>query len=381
VKIIPYGRQHIDESDIEAVIEVLKGDYLTTGPYIEEFEKNFAQKVGAKHAVAVSSGTAALHLACLAAGLKEGDEVITTPMTFAATANSALFTGARPVFADIDPLTGNIDPQEIENRITECTKAIIPVHYTGLPCEMEEISGIARKNGITIIEDACHALGACCKGTVIGDCTYSDMTVFSFHPVKHITTGEGGIITTNSEELYKRLAFLRSHGIVRDGGDLKGKSHGGWYYEMQYLGFNYRMTDIQAALGISQLKKLEWFIERRREIAGMYNRNLKDLSLELPVEPEGYSSSYHLYTIRLKKEAGITRKQLYDRLREKNIYTQVHYIPVHTFPYYQDKLGYRWGDYPAAEHHYSRVLSLPIFPGMTDEEVQRVIDAVKEVIK
>lgn len=378
-KIIPYGRQYIDEKDIKAVVEVLRGDYLTTGPYIEKFEKAFAQKVGARYAVAVSSGTAALHLSCLAAGIGGEDEVITSPMTFAASANCAAYTGARPVFADIEE-SGNINPEEIYKRINFRTRAIIPVHYTGLPCDMEKIKKIADNHNLIVIEDACHALGAKYRNTNIGDCTYSDMTVFSFHPVKHITTGEGGMITTNSEELYHKLLLLRNHGITRQDEEFTEPSHGGWYYQMQHLGFNYRMTDIQAALGLSQLEKLEWFIKRRREIADIYNYELKELPLDLPAEKEEYYSSYHLYVIKLRKEAGISRKELYDRLKERKIYTQVHYIPVHTFPYYQKQYGYKWGDYPTAEEHYTKVLSLPIYPGLTEDEIYRVIKAVKEVM-
>ncbi len=380
-KIIPYGRQYIDEKDIEAVVQVLKGDYLTTGPYVEKFEKAFAAKIGAKYAVAVSSGTAALHLACIAAGIEKGDQVITTPMTFAASANCAVYTGATPIFADIDERTGSIDPEKIKEKINHQTKAIIPVHYAGLPCAMEEIKKIASENNLIIIEDACHALGAKYKETVIGDCSYSDMTVFSFHPVKHITTGEGGMVTTNSEAVYRKLLALRSHGITREEKEFTEPSHGGWYYQMQHLGYNYRMTDIQAALGLSQLEKLDWFVQRRREIAAIYNRELKELPLQLPEEKQGYYSSYHLYTIKIKKEAGISRRELYDKLRQKNIYTQVHYIPVHTFPYYQKRYGYRWGDYPKAEEHYQQVLSLPIYPGLEDEDIYQIIKALKEVVK
>jgi len=377
---IPYARQYLDDDDIQAVIEVLKGDYLTTGPYINQFEREFALKVGAGYAVAVSSGTAALHIAYLAAGIKPNDEVITTPMTFAATANAALFVGARPVFADIDDTTYNIDVSEIERHITSRSKALVPVHYTGLPCDMEEIYEIARCNNLAVIEDACHALGAKYKDTVIGDCTFSDMTVFSFHPVKHITTGEGGIITTNSESLYQKLIKLRSHGITRDNDTFKEPSHGDWYYEMQDLGFNYRLTDIQAALGRSQLKKLDSFVARRRQIVNRYNKAFQELPLELPSEPEGCFSSYHLYVIRLKKESKKTRKYLYNRLKEKGIYTQVHYLPVHTMPYYRENLGYKWGDHPMAEEHYSRVLSLPLYPAMTDDDVDYVINCVREVL-
>lgn len=380
-KIIPYAKQYIDEEDIKSVIEVLQGDYLTTGPYINKFEQEFAKRVGAKYAVAVSSGTAALHIANLAVNIGQGDEIITTPMTFAATANAALYVGARPVFVDIDKKTYNINVNEIESKITNKTKAILPVHYTGLPCDMEEIHNIAKKYDLVVIEDACHALGAKYKDTTIGDSTCSDMTIFSFHPVKHITTGEGGIITTNSKKIYDKLIILRSHGIVRDEESFTQDSHGDWYYEMQELGFNYRMTDIQANLGITQLKKLDSFINRRRIIANKYNEAFRNLPIELPFELEGYYNAYHLYVIRLSRSAKFSRKELYNKLKQKGIYTQVHYIPVHTMPYYQDNLGYKWGDYPIAEDHYSRVLSLPLYPSMTDEEVEYVINVVKEVLQ
>lgn len=378
---IPYGKQYIDESDIQAVVEVLKGDYLTTGPKIGEFEKKFAEYVGVKYAVAVSSGTAALHLACLAAGFIAGDEVITTPMTFAATANSVLYTKARPVFADINPQTYNLDPAQARAKLGKKTRGIIPVHYSGLPCSMDEINDLAKKHGLTVIEDACHALGARYKDSKIGSCRYSDMTVFSFHPVKHITTGEGGMVTTNSQELYKNLLALRSHGIVREEAQLWEASHGPWYYEMQQLGFNYRMTDIQAALGITQLGKLDFFVERRRQIAAYYNEALADLPLELPYETGDCYSSYHLYVIKVKPQAMVNREEVYLGLKKHGIQAQVHYIPVHTFPYYRRELGYKPGDFSVAEDHYERILSLPIFPKMTDEEVRKVIKTVREVIK
>jgi len=379
-KNIPYGRQTIDEDDIRAVVEVLRGDYLTTGPYICAFEKKFSSYVGSRYAVAVSSGTAALHLACLAAGIGPGDEVITSPMSFAATANCAVYVGARPVFCDIDS-TGNIDPKLVEKKVSPATKAIIPVHYSGLPCRMDIINEIARRHGVVIIEDACHALGAVYKGSKIGSCSHSEMAVFSFHPVKHITTGEGGMITTNSEELYQKLVCLRSHGIVRDPIRFKEDGHGGWYYEMQQLGFNYRMTDIQAALGISQLAKIDRFVKRRRDVAAWYTEAFKDLPLELPKDGNDCRHAYHLYVVKLKPEAKVDRKELYDRLKSMGIICQVHYIPIHTMPYYREKLGYRWGDYPQAEDHYKRVLSLPLYPGLSDEEVNKVIEAVKETLK
>ncbi|NLB88286.1 MAG: UDP-4-amino-4,6-dideoxy-N-acetyl-beta-L-altrosamine transaminase [Syntrophomonadaceae bacterium] len=378
--IIFYAQQYIDEEDIKSVIKILQGNYLTTGPYINKFEQEFAKKVGAKYAVAVSSGTAALHIANLAADIGQGDEIITTPMTFAATANAALYVGAKPVFVDIDNETYNINVREIEQRITDKTKAIVPVHYTGLPCDMEVIHSIAKKYDLIVIEDACHALGARYKGSTIGDSTYSNMTIFSFHPVKHITTGEGGMITTNSKELYDKLIKLRSHGIVRDENNLQEASHGDWYYEMQLLGFNYRMTDIQAALGMSQLKKLDYFIKRRREIVEKYNDAFKSLPIKLPFEPEDYYNAYHLYVIKINDDNKANQRNLYCKLKQKGINTQVHYIPVHTMPYYQKNLGYKWGDYPVAEDHYRRVLSIPLYPAMTDEQVEYVIKCVKEVL-
>lgn len=377
LSLMPYGKQYIDEADIQAVVEVLKGDYITTGPKVDEFEKKFAEYVGSKYAVTVSSGTAALHLACLAAGFKAGDEVVTTPISFAATANSVLYAQARPVFADIDPDTYNIDPVQVEKKLGSATRGIIPVHYTGLPCSMEKIRDLARQNNLVVIEDACHALGARYKNSRIGGCAYSDMTVFSFHPVKHITTGEGGMITTNSEAQYQRLISLRSHGIVNVFDDT---SHGPRYYEMQELGFNYRLTDIQAALGISQMDKLDFFIERRRHIASIYNDAFADLPLQLPASPDDAYSSYHLYVIKLSPHAQITRNQLYFELKNRGIHTQVHYIPIHTFPYYQRELGCRPGDYPVSEEHYAGVLSLPVFPAMTDEDIQKVVKALRDVM-
>ncbi|NLP45217.1 MAG: UDP-4-amino-4,6-dideoxy-N-acetyl-beta-L-altrosamine transaminase, partial [Peptococcaceae bacterium] len=294
-KFIPYGRQWIDEDDINAVIEVLKGDYLTTGPKIREFEEKLAQYTGAKYAVAISNGTAALHAACFATGIKEGDEVITTPITFAASANCVLYMGAKPVFADINPETYNIDPDEIRSKITERTKAIIPVHFTGQPCDMDEIQKIAQEYNLTIIEDGAHALGAEYNGRKIG--SIGDMTTFSFHPVKNITTGEGGAITTNNDELYKKLVLFRTHGITRDK-DILLKDKGPWYYEQQHLGYNYRITDIQAALGISQLDKLERFLAVRRDYVRKYNEAFSAVEeIETPYQLENTNSAWHLYII------------------------------------------------------------------------------------
>lgn len=370
---IPYGKQTIENDDIEAVVETLKSDWLTTGPKIKEFEDKFASYIRAKYAVAVSSGTAALHLACLAAGLKQGDELITSPMTFAASANCALYCEAKPVFADIKE-DGLIDEELIEAEITSKTKIIIPVHYAGLPCDMKKIKEIAVKHKLIIIEDACHALGAEYKNTKIGDCAYSDMTVFSFHPVKHITTGEGGMITTNSEKLYQKLLLLRSHGITKNPDNLSNKKEGEWFYEMQELGFNYRITDIQCALGISQLRKIDSFVEKRREIAKRYDEAfLKNNNLEIIKEAEESKNAYHLYVIKVKNKE--TRLKLFNYLKENDIFCQVHYIPVHWHPYYQ-KLGYEKEICPKAGEFYKMIISLPIYPSLKDEELEKVIETI-----
>ncbi|MGM9956182.1 MAG: UDP-4-amino-4,6-dideoxy-N-acetyl-beta-L-altrosamine transaminase [Peribacillus sp.] len=375
---LPYGRQWIDEDDINSVIQVLKGDYLTTGPYISKFEKELANYVGSKYAVTFSNGTAALHGACFAAGIGEGDEVITTPMTFAASANCILYQGGVPVFADIDEETYNIDPNEIEKKITEKTKAIIPVHFTGKPAPLDEICAIAKKHGLVIIEDAAHALGATYKQKKIG--SISDMTMFSFHPVKHITSGEGGIITTNDKGYYEKLLQFRSHGITRDPNQMLD-NQGPWYYEMQFLGFNYRMTDIQAALASSQLKKIDKFLELRKKYVGMYNDELKKIKeITIPHQNKAASSSWHLYMIRLHlDQLKGNRKEVYSALQKENIGVNVHYIPVYLSPYYQG-LGYKKGLCPHAEKLYEEVITLPLFPAMTEKDVADVIHAVKTVI-
>lgn len=392
---IPYGRQSIDDADIEAVVKVLKSDYLTTGPAVAAFEKKVADYVGAKYAVAVSNGTAALHVACLAAGIGEGDEVITTPITFAASANCVLYCGGTPVFADIDPDTYNISPEELESKITPQTKAIIPVHYTGQPCDMDAILEIARKHDLLVIEDGAHALGASYKGMKIG--SIADMTCFSFHPVKPVTTGEGGMIVTDNEELYRKLVLYRSHGITRDNdmmqqyedqlwqstdpalqeaadmlrGDVMNP--GGWYYQQLELGYNYRITDISCALGASQMDKLDHFLERRRQIAKKYDEAFADIpQIKTPWQQEGCQSGWHLYMIQTMERS---RREVFDGLRQAGIGVNVHYIPVYRHPYYQ-RNGYAGVHCLNAEAFYERAVSLPIFPGLTEKQQDYVIEHV-----
>ena len=375
MKIIPYGRQWVDASDIREVIKVLKSDWLTQGPKIKEFEDALCKYTGAKYAVAVSSGTAALHISCLAANIKRGDEVITSPITFVASANSILYCGGKPVFADIQKDTANIDPEEIKKKINPNTKAIIPVHFAGHPCDLEEIKKIAEKHNLLIIEDAAHALGAEYKKSKIGSCKYSDMTIFSFHPVKHITTGEGGAVLTNQKDLYQRLLLFRNHGITKDKKKM-AKFDGPWYYEMQKLGFNYRITDLQCALGINQLKKLEKYIERRRELVSIYNKELFKIDkIILPVEKPYVKSSWHIYYIRLKDAS--KRRLIFEELQKSNIGVQVHYIPVYLQPYYQKNFGHKVGDYPKAEDYYQSTITLPLYPKMMNSEIQYIINILE----
>lgn len=369
---IPYGRQTIEEDDIQAVVDVLRSDYLTTGPSIAEFEKAVCDYTGAKYAVAISNGTAALHAACFAAGIGPGDEVITTPITFAASANCVLYCGGRPVFADIDPETYNIDVEDIERKITDKTKAIIPVHLAGQPCDMDAIHQLARKHGLIVIEDGAHALGSEYKGQKIGG--LSDMTTFSFHPVKPVTTGEGGMIMTNDEALYQRLKLFRSHGITREP-DLLTRNDGSWFYQQLDLGYNYRITDIQCALGVSQMKKLDRFLARRREIARRYDRAFSQIDgITIPKQLENTNSGWHLYIIQVEN-----RKEVFENLRDKGIGVNVHYIPVYYHPYYQEH-GYENVSCPVAEQVYQHIISLPIFPGLTDEQQDYVIEQVKAQI-
>ncbi len=368
---IPYGKQSIDEDDIQAVVETLRSDWLTTGPKVTEFERALADKAGAKYAVVFSSGTAALHGAYFAAGVGYGDEVITTPITFAATSNAALYLGARPVFVDVRPDTINIDPEKIEEKITPCTKVLAPVDFAGHPADLKEIMGIAEKHNLVVVEDASHALGAVYHGRTIGSIAH--MTVFSFHPVKHITTGEGGAVTTDNQEYYEKLTAFRSHGIIRDK-DKLNDYHGPWYHEMQFLGYNYRITDIQCALGISQLKKIDSFLKKRQEIVNSYNSSLKQLSyLQLPNALPDIIPAWHLYYIELKNEE--QRKVVYQKFHENGIGVQVHYLPVYWHPYYRD-LGYVKGLCLEAENYYRRALSLPLYPDMTANDVDFIINII-----
>lgn len=370
---IPYGTQAIDEDDIQAVVEVLRSDFLTTGPSVALFEKQVAEHVGAKYAVAVSNGTAALHVACLAAGIKEGDEVITTPITFTASSNCVLYCGGTPVFADINPITYNIEPDDIRRKITNKTKAIIAVHFTGQPCEMDEIHAIAKEHNLIVIEDAAHALGADYKGKMIG--SISDMTTFSFHPVKHITTGEGGMIMTNSDELYQRLSLFRTHGITRND-SLMTQNEGDWYYQQLELGYNYRITDIQCALGISQMNKLNSFIKRRKEIVKRYNEAFANIDgIVTPFLKDDCNSSWHLYVIQVNN-----RKAVFDELRAAGVGVNVHYIPVYTFPYYQNN-GYRDVHCQNAEHLYERLISIPMYSSLSVEEQNYVIEQVIKAVE
>ncbi len=380
MKKIPYATQYIDDGDVLAVSRALKNDFLTQGPLVGEFEKKIAKYCGAKYAVAVNSGTSALHIACLAAGLKKGDEGITTPITFAASANCMLYCGAKPVFADIDPDTACIDPVEIENKITKKTRVIIPVHFAGHPCDIKKISAIAKKHKLAVIEDACHALGSKYYGKKIGSCRYSDMSVLSFHAVKHITTGEGGAVLTNNEKLYKKLASLRTHGIVRD--KLQAARIGAWYYEMRDLGYNYRITDFQCALGISQIKKLPAFIKSRRKIVKIYNEaflripGISSLNKQPWADP-----SYHIYVIRVDaKKAGISRKDLFNQFRNNNILVNVHYLPVYRHPYYK-RSGYKNTFCKNAEGYYKEAITLPLYPHMKMRDADKVVKVLLSAIK
>lgn len=379
---IPYGRQHITDEDLAAVQAALLGDFLTQGPAIAAFEEAFANYVGSKYAIALSNGTAALHLSALALGVKPGTKVITTPITFAASANCVLYCGGEVVFADIDPATGLLDINAVqwllETAPAGTYSGIIPVDFAGNPVNLEAFRSLADAHGLWLLEDACHAPGGSfidSKGTEqrCGNGSYADLAIFSFHPVKHIATGEGGMITTNSKDLYDRIMMLRTHGITRDPAKMH-EHHGGWYHEMQMLGFNYRITDFQCALGSSQLNRANEGLKRRRLIAARYDEAFSGTAVQTLNTTQGGNHAYHLYVILSEH-----RKELYDYLREKGIFSQVHYIPCHTHPYYRS-LGHKPGDYPFSEAYYSRCLSLPMFPSLTDEEQEYVIGAIQEFI-
>ena len=370
---ISYGRQCIEDDDIAAVIETLKSDYLTCGPKIAEFERDLAAVVGSRYAVAVTNGTAALHISALALGIGAGDEVITTPLTFAASANCILYCGATPVFADIDPETMLLDINEVRKKITPKTKAIIPVHYGGELCNMDAYKDLAEEYNLTIIQDCAHSLGGMTCGKNQGE--YSGLQIWSFHPVKTITTGEGGAVTTNDEELYKKLLRLRSHGITREKDQFINNENATWYYEMLDLGYNYRLTDIQCALGITQLKKLDRFVKRRQEIVERYNDAFTYTSIKIQHTPVWSDPARHLYTIRLNEKH--RRDTVFNMLLEKNIGVNLHYIPTYLMPYYRS-IGYSAGICPVAEDAYERMITLPLHPLMNDEQVEYVIKCVKE---
>lgn len=380
---IGYGKQWIDEKDIQEVVEVLKGDFLTQGSKVTEFENSLCKYTNSRYCVVVANGTAALHIAVAALQIPKGKEGIVSPNTFMATSNSLIYNNLNPVFADIDKRTYCIDINQIEKQITKNTAILLPVHFAGQACKMKEIKTIAEKNNLYVIEDAAHAIGSKYEdGTMVGNCKYSDMTIFSFHPVKTITTGEGGAITTNNKELYEKLLELRSHGITKIADKLKfankSENNGQWYHEMQSLGFNYRLTDIQAALGITQLRKLDVFIKRRREIVEQYNKAFSNIDwLTLPYEKEKVESAFHLYVLQIHfDKINKTKQNVIEELQKRNIGTQVHYIPVHIQPYYREKFGYTYGDFPVSENYYEQALSIPLYPKMTKDEVDYVIENV-----
>ena len=400
--IIPYGRHYIDEDDIQAVVDVLRQGMLTQGPKVSEFEKKIASYVGVKYAVAVANGTAALHLSCMVLDLGEGDEVITSPNTFVATSNSMLYVGAKPVFVDIDKQTLNIDINKIEKTILSSNniKAIFPVHFGGLPCDMKQIKKLADKHHLTIVEDASHALGATYEdGSKVGNCKYSDMTTMSFHPVKGIAAGEGGMITTNDYSLYRKLTLLRSHGITKGNFEFPGISEADnslinkdealengelkrWYYEMQYLGYNYRITDIQCALALSQMDKIDLFLNTRKSMAKFYDEAFAELPNITPLQKHGRdNSSHHIYVVSIDFEnIGLSRHQFMQKLAEQGVGSQVHYIPVVSQPYYQD-IGYRIEQYPLTNQYYQNTLSIPLYYGLSDADQKLVVSSIRELLQ
>jgi UDP-4-amino-4,6-dideoxy-N-acetyl-beta-L-altrosamine transaminase len=383
---LPYGRQSISQSDIDAVAEVLRSEWLTQGPGVGKFERLAADYCGVKYAVAVGNGTAALHLSALALGLKEGDWLWTSPVTFVATANCARYCGAGVDFVDINPRTGNMDVGRLESKLKKAAaagrlpKVVAPVHLAGQSCEMEAIGALAGQYGFAVLEDAAHALGGSYQGKPVGGCRHSDLAIFSFHPVKIITTAEGGMVMTNRKDLRDKLALLRAHGITRDADQMTGPSHGPWYYQQVDLGFNYRLTDLQAALGASQMRRLDEFVARRRFLAGRYHELLRELPLQLPWQHPGAASSWHLYIVRLQLDRiGRTHREVFEAMRAAGIGVNLHYIPVHLQPYYQ-KLGFKQGDFPEAERYYGEAMSLPLFYDLGLAEQDRVAAALKTAV-
>ncbi|MFO0794272.1 MAG: UDP-4-amino-4,6-dideoxy-N-acetyl-beta-L-altrosamine transaminase [Candidatus Brocadiaceae bacterium] len=386
MNLIPYSKQWLDEEDVNAVVNVLRGNWLTQGPHIEQFEKTVADYCGAQYAVAVNNGTSALHLACMAVGFGDGDILWTSPNTFVASANCGLYCGGTVDFVDIDPQTYNMSAGNLQQKLEKANQnrslpeVVIPVHLSGQSCDMEIIAQLAHHYRFKIIEDASHALGARYRKTKVGCCAFSDMTIFSFHPVKSITTGEGGMILTNQKELYEKLIRLRNHGITRNPEFMQGEPHGHWYYQQVELGFNYRITDIQAALGTSQMRHLDKFVERRNYLTNRYNQLLHDLPLTLPSKSPDTYSACHLYVIRLRLDKiRKTRRQVFEELRINGIGVNVHYIPVHTQPYYK-QLGFKLGDFPEAERYYQEAISIPLYYGLTDEEQDFVVDTIRKTL-
>lgn len=384
---IPYGKQEITQQDIDAVVDVLKSDFLTQGPQVPAFEDALKVHTGAEFSLAVNSATSALHIACLALGLGQGDKLWTTPVTFVASANCGLYCGAEVDFVDIDPQTYNMSIAALEAKLIDAKasnalpKVIVPVHLCGQSCDMKAIHALSKEYGFKIIEDASHAIGGRYLDKPIGNCEYSDITVFSFHPVKIVTTAEGGAVMTNSQELADKMALYRSHGITRDADKMQNEPHGAWYYEQVDLGFNYRMTELQAALGVTQMTRLDDFVSARHKLATRYNQLLLDLPITLPYQLEGTYSGLHLYVIRLQLDKiSKTHKEVFDALREQGIGVNLHYIPVHTQPYYQG-LGFKMGDFPESERYYQNAISLPMFHAMTEEQQDTVIRVLSDVLE
>ncbi len=385
---IPYGKQDINQDDIDAVVEVLKSDYLTQGPKVPQFEDNIIEYCGCEFAIAVNSATSALHIACLALDVGKNDIVWTSPISYVASANCALYCSAKIDFVDIDPVTYNLSTIKLQGKLEHAVrnnlqlpKVVIPVHLSGQSCDMEAIYALSKKYDFSIVEDASHAIGGRYKGKPVGNCKFSDITIFSFHPVKIVTSAEGGMATTNNAEIADKMSLLRNHGVTREAGKMTEKSHGDWYYQQIALGYNYRMTDLQAALGVSQMKRLNEFVNKRNEIAKLYNKSLNELPVILPVQQADSISSSHLYIIRLKlNELGLSHREIFNKLRDENLGVNLHYIPIHMQPYYQQK-GFREGYLPEAEKYYTEAISLPLYSQMTEEEIEKVINVLSKILK